>query len=79
MRYYILFDNYTDGLKLEASLKNKKIKYVISPTPRELSSCCGISVMYHKEDEERIKKIVNEESLSVKGFHSLRKEVKKFY
>ena len=79
IRYYILFNNYTDGLKLESKLKDNKIKYVISPTPRQLSSCCGISIMYNKEDEMKIRKIIDKDNLSTKGFYSLEKEVKKFY
>ncbi|GFR35723.1 DUF3343 domain-containing protein [Thermobrachium celere] len=53
---YILFPSYNQGLALESLLKSHNIKYVISPTPRQLSTCCGISIMYYKKDEEFIKK-----------------------
>ncbi|NLX63122.1 MAG: DUF3343 domain-containing protein [Tissierellia bacterium] len=68
---YILFPNHSQGLKLEAVLKANKIKYVISPTPRKLSSCCGISIMYRKEDEERIKTLIEENSVEVTGLYTL--------
>jgi ribosomal protein L7Ae-like RNA K-turn-binding protein len=68
---FILFPNYTQGLKLESLLKNKKIKYVISPTPRQLSKCCGISIMYEKRDEENIKSIIRDNSVEVLGLYSL--------
>lgn len=68
---YILFPNYSQGLKLESLLKSNNIKYVISPTPRKLSTCCGISIMYKKEDEDRIKKIIENNSIEVSGFYTL--------
>jgi len=68
---YILFPNFSQGLKLESLLKAENIKYVVSPTPRKLSTCCGISIMYKKEDEDRIKKIVEDNSIEVLGFYTL--------
>lgn len=79
MKYYILFDTHTEGLKLESYLKKESIKYTISPTPRQLSSCCGIAIMYNNEDEDRIRKIVENNNLKIKGFYSLESKVKNFY
>ncbi|WP_142414112.1 DUF3343 domain-containing protein [Hathewaya massiliensis] len=79
LEYYILFPNYTEGVKLEAILKKEKIKYVISPTPRQLSSCCGISIKYEKEDEEKIKTLVEENKVITEGFFSLKRVIKNFY
>lgn len=77
--HYILFPSYNSGLALETELKKTKIKYTIVPTPRELSSCCGISIMYNKEDEDRIKEIIEFKSIVVSGFHSLEKEYRSYY
>jgi len=79
MKYYILFDSHTDGLKIESYLKKEGIKYTISPTPRKLSTCCGISIMYNIEDESRIRRIVEENDLRIKGFYNLESKVKNFY
>ncbi|SKA98758.1 Protein of unknown function [Caloramator quimbayensis] len=68
---YILFKSYNQGLALESLLKKSKIKYTISPTPRQLSVCCGMSIMYYKEDEDNIKKIVKENNIKVLGFYTL--------
>lgn len=70
-RNYILFPNYSQGLKLESCLKADKIKYVISPTPRQLSSSCGISIMYNKKDEEDIKTIIKDNSIEITGLYTL--------
>jgi ribosomal protein L7Ae-like RNA K-turn-binding protein len=79
VKNYILFSNYTSGLALEALLKKEKIKYTIVPTPRELSVSCGICMEYRKEDEEAIKRLAQEYSISILGFRNLEKQYKKFY
>lgn len=79
IRHYILFPSYNNGLQLESKLKVRGIKYTIVPTPRELSSCCGISIMYNKEDEVVISEIIKEEGISVTGFFSLKKQYKNPY
>lgn len=70
-KHYILFPNYSQGLKLESLLKQKDIKHVISPTPRQLSSSCGISIMYNKEDENAIKNIIIGSSVKINGFFTI--------
>ena len=72
--YYILFPNVTEGLKLEKHLKEKSVKYTIVPTPRELSKCCGICIMYDKADEDAVKLIVEEQGIKIEGFKSLPKK-----
>lgn len=79
LRHYILFQNYLNGLALEALLRKEKIKYIIVPTPRELSISCGISIQYEKEDEQRIESLIVENSIKTLGFHSLAKTYANFY
>ena len=45
------------------SLKSKGMYAQISPTPRELSVCCGVSLLVHGEDVEEIKRIAGVEHL----------------
>ncbi len=71
--YYILFPNVNEGLKLEKLLKEKGIKYTIVPTPRELSKCCGICIMYEAEDENAIKLVAEEHGIKTEGFKNLPK------
>lgn len=79
MKYYILFPSYNVGLKLEAKLKKEKIMYTIAPAPRQLSTCCGMSIIYNKEDEEKIKEVIHENSIEVLGFYSLETQNKNYY
>jgi hypothetical protein len=73
MKYYILFESYNWGLSLEAKLKSEKIKYTISPTPREFSVSCGMSIIYNVKDEDRIKEIVEKHNIRIKGFEKIDK------
>ncbi|WP_243186906.1 DUF3343 domain-containing protein [Clostridium muellerianum] len=62
-------------MKLEKILKEQKIKYTIVPTPRQLSSCCGISIMYNKEDENEIKDLIVIHNVKTLGIHSVDRKV----
>jgi ribosomal protein L7Ae-like RNA K-turn-binding protein len=75
VRYYILFPCHTEGIKMEKLLKKNKIRYTIVPTPREISSCCGISIMYNKEDEEKIKELIYNYNVKTLGLHSVNKKI----
>lgn len=79
LRHYILFRSFNYGLALEALLRKEKIKYVIVPTPRELSASCGIAIQYEKEDEEKILKLIEDNSINTLGFHKLEKNYTTFY
>ncbi|MCT4593399.1 MAG: DUF3343 domain-containing protein [Anaeromicrobium sp.] len=79
MNLYILFPNHSNGMLMERILVENNIKYTISPTPRELSICCGISIMINKEDRELVEKLIEENSnLKIEGIHELNKKRKKF-
>lgn len=71
MDYFILFPNVNEGLMLEKKLKENNIKYTIVPTPRELSKCCGISIKYLFENEDEIKRLVEQNNIKIVGFHGL--------
>ena len=46
------------------ALKAEGLNVRISPTPRELSVCCGVSLLILEEDIETIKGIAAEKKLS---------------
>ncbi len=58
LKHYILFHNHTSGMALYQGLKEENIKTVISPAPRSVSTCCGMSLIFLKEDEERIRNYI---------------------
>lgn len=75
--YYILFDNHMDGLELEKALKNNQINFIISPTPRELSSSCGISIRIDLKLKDKVKEVIKKENLNFKSIKKL--EVKSYF
>lgn len=64
LHYYVLFQNHTDATAMYRTLKKKSVYAQISPTPRELSVCCGVSLLVHGEDVEEIKRIADEDRLN---------------
>lgn len=55
MNYYILFKNHTDSMAMYTTLKKEGFNVRISPTPRELSVCCGVSLLALESEIDAIK------------------------
>jgi len=62
INYYILFENYTQGLALYDLLKSKGLPARIAPTPRAIQGelSCGMSLLVQPEDIEAVRKCVEE-------------------
>jgi hypothetical protein len=58
--YYVLFPNHQEGLRLYRKLKDAGIKCTISPTPREASSFCGMSLLISEKNVEKVEKVLIE-------------------
>ena len=65
--YYILFKNHTDGLAMYRALRGHGFSAIIAPTPRELSVCCGISLLIEEAEIPAIKELAETEDLSYIG------------
>ena len=55
------------------TLKSNSLYAQISPTPRELSVCCGVSLLVKGEDVSRIKEIASSGNLnyiSIEGLNN---------
>lgn len=66
-RWYILFPNHHQGLRLNQELKQAGIRNQIAPTPRAASSCCGISLIVAPEDLEKIQSIIAARGVIIEG------------
>ncbi|MBQ6621572.1 MAG: DUF3343 domain-containing protein [Mogibacterium sp.] len=69
--YYVLFNIHTDGLAMYRAVRAAGLYAQISPTPRELSVCCGISLLIKEEDVDAIKKLAEEQQLDYIGIEGL--------
>ena len=53
------------------ALKSRSLYAQISPTPRELSVCCGVSLLVKGEEVEQIRAIADERNLSYLSIEGL--------
>lgn len=59
MKYnYITFKSVSFAMKAESILKKSNIKFRTIPVPRSISSDCGISIRFNKEDCEEIESLL---------------------
>lgn len=77
---YVLFPSHSDGLALEEILKSREMKYTIVPTPRQLSKCCGISIMIDPENAQAVQNILdNYPDIKSEGIHTLEKKKRNWF
>lgn len=57
INYYILFENYTQGLMLQQLLREDSISSRIAPAPRSIQGKlgCGMSLLIQPEDIENVR------------------------
>lgn len=71
MDVYVLFPNHTNGMQLYRKLTERKIPAVIVPTPRQISSSCGISLKIDQQDEQAVRFCVEQEQIQMTDIVSL--------
>jgi hypothetical protein len=57
------FKSVSFAMKVEAALKKHDIQFKVIPVPRSISSSCGLCVRFFKEDLDRLKDIIEKNSL----------------
>lgn len=73
--YYVLFNNHEDGLKLHKILRKNGLKAQISPTPRALSHCCGISLIVDEKELEIVKNAIEDSGVEILALESIEKDI----
>ncbi len=64
--HYIIFPDVENGKKLNELLKESKISVTITPTPREVSKCCGISLLIkNKSDLSKIRECIEKNNIEI--------------
>ncbi|MDO5785672.1 MAG: DUF3343 domain-containing protein [Eubacteriales bacterium] len=60
INYYILFENYTQGMMLQKLLREEKIPSRIAPAPRSIQGelGCGMSILLQEEHVEAAKRCI---------------------
>ncbi|MDO5295695.1 MAG: DUF3343 domain-containing protein [bacterium] len=70
LNYYVLFDNFTQGLALQELLQNENIPARISPTPHILQGelSCGMSLLVLPQDIDSVRACIAEHGAA---YHSI--------
>ncbi len=53
--FYILVNSATEGMALYTGLKERGCKARIAPSPRQETTCCGVSIMVESEDIDAVR------------------------
>lgn len=72
---YVLFNNHTDGLQMYRYLKDLGIAVRISPAPRSLSVCCGMSLLLPDADMDELLEAVQSSGLAFERVAALPRQI----
>lgn len=63
--YYVLFHNHTEGMKLYQHTRARGIAARISPAPRVVSACCGMSLLVEEGAIEAVRRCISESGVQI--------------
>ncbi len=72
--YYILFDSHEQAVRLHGTLRQAGFSTAISPTPRQVSVCCGVSLMVPENEIERVRTYLADHSCVYKSVERVEQE-----
>jgi len=65
----VLFHNSSSAMRAEATLKKVGMSIKLVPTPRELSSDCGVALRFPWESEQEVDRILTEAKVVIAGIY----------
>ncbi len=67
----VLFHSTAHALRAETVLQQVGLRVKMIPTPRQLSSDCGLALRFEPADEARVMSILAENQVPTNGVHAL--------
>ena len=67
--YIVAFNSTHHAIRTEKLLSENNMKVTTLPTPREISSSCGISVRFLKDDMEKVENIIESNEILYNGVY----------
>ena len=67
----VLFDTNTSAMQAEAVLQKAKLTVKLIPTPRELSSDCGVALRFDWSQNEQVRALLKQARVETAGIHQL--------
>lgn len=65
----IAFDSTQQALRMEMLLDYAEVESDTRPTPKEITAGCALSIAFPKENLERVRKMIREEQVEVRGIY----------
>ena len=67
----VLFYSSSHALRAEKVLQQAGILNKMIPTPRQLSSDCGMALRFDRADEEPVERALAEQKVPINGIHAI--------
>ena len=67
----VLFYSSSHALRAEKVLERAGILNKMIPTPRQLSSDCGMALRFDRADEEQVARAMAEHEVPINGIHAI--------
>lgn len=64
-----VFHSVHDVMAASKIFRRKKLRHDLVPTPRHLSSDCGMAVEFHCRDGERLRSLLAGANVPLRGVH----------
>lgn len=75
VQHYVLFPNHDNAMRLYKELKSLGVRAVIAPTPRVLSTCCGVSLLIEEKDIGGIEDCIKEHGIEVLKIEAIERDI----
>lgn len=70
-RLLIVFQSTNFALEAEKRFRERGIQFEMMPTPREITSSCGLSIRFPLSDQGRVKEMVAQGEITIKGMYQI--------
>jgi len=75
-RCIISFFTVHQALRAEKVLMESGFKISMIPVPRQISSDCGVALKFECEEEEKVKKVLDNNMVKIESIHHLERKGK---
>jgi hypothetical protein len=67
----VLFHSTTHAIRAEKVLVGAGLRIKMIPTPRQLSSDCGMALRFDRAEEARVAMVLAEKRVPINGIHAV--------
>jgi len=72
----ITFKSTNYALQGEEVFKDNKFTFKTIPTPRDVSTSCGLSLLFLLDDIDKVKELIDNGQISIDGIYRYTKSIK---